>query len=856
MEVQLFVNDFIVCQNLTRPLILGKDFLMKNQITMRYAENGKCILKFQQEEMVATIDITNYPQLKTSTKVLLPGRTLAVIQVKSELTPEQTGQIYEVQSDDMLYEKYPNIYVVPMIHNADTYIPDPVPMVIINFSIDDISIPKGEIMGFLQSQPIDISEIRTETSTEPSPISIGEEDVQEDSQNQEEKKFITSPADIEVHRKINLQDADVSDEHKNAFKELCHEFKDIFAVALGDIGKTPLVEMEIDTGDSPPITQKPYTLPLKHAEWVQKDLEILEKAGVIVRSVSPWASPIVVVPKRTAPGEPPKRRLCVDYRAINSLLPPVKKAFSKAKGITTLVPLPKIGEIYARLKDSKIYSTFDMRSGYYHMVLSEESRPKSAFVSAYGKWEFKRCPFGLAQAPAYFQRLINEVLSGLTFTFGYLDDILIFSPDMETHLKHLRILFERLRSADLKLKEVKCNFLKKHIQYLGHIISGEGIAPVQEKLESIQNLLPPRKPKEVKQFLGLIGYYRKFVPHFSDLARPLNALTRKETVFEWTQICQKSFELLKTSLMSEPILTYPDPNLPYVLFTDTSKYAWACVLTQEKTHVVDDKEIQILHPITYMSGLFRGSQMNWACLTKEAYAIYMSIKKLVYYLEDADITLRSDHLPLKKFLAKNTLNSKVNNWSIEISPFRITFEYIKGIKNTLADTMSRLIEIDPQVQSEAEPEGYEFGYYTFDQLPALDVQEIQTSSQDDQNGDLVCELPIRNDVLIKLQQEDEFCKNIIQQIEKGHIKEGQLYKLDNNQLKRLVTDGNDTYETIVIPRSLIPQVLHMAHDTLGHNGTHRTYVLIKRLYYWKGLKPGVESGSLLSLKKKISKDIE
>ena len=209
-------------------------------------------------------------------------------------------------------------------------------------------------------------------------------------------------------------------------------------------------------------------------------------------------------------------------------------------------------------------------------------------------------------------------------------------------------------------------------------------------------------------------------------------------------------------------------------------------------------------------------------------------------MEDADITLRSDHLPLKKFLAKNTLNSKVNNWAIEISPFRITFEYIKGIKNTLADTMSRLIEIDPQVQSEVEPEGYEFGYYTFDQLPALDVQEIQTSSQDDQNGNLVCELPIRNDVLIKLQQEDEFCKNIIQQIEKGHIKEGQLYKIDNNQLKRLVTDGNDTYETIVIPRSLIPQVLHMAHDTLGHNGTHRTYVLIKRLYYWKGLKPSVE----------------
>ena len=136
---------------------------MKNQITVRYAENGKCILNFQQEEMVAALDVTNTPQLKTTTSILLPGRALAVIQVKSELTPEQTGQIYEVRPDDTLYEQYPNIYLVPMIYNADTYIPDTVPMAIINFSIDDISIPKGEIMGFLQSQPIDISEIRTET---------------------------------------------------------------------------------------------------------------------------------------------------------------------------------------------------------------------------------------------------------------------------------------------------------------------------------------------------------------------------------------------------------------------------------------------------------------------------------------------------------------------------------------------------------------------------------------------------------------------------------------------------------------------------------------------------------------------
>ena len=297
--------------------------------------------------------------------------------------------------------------------------------------------------------------------------------------------------------------------------------------------------------------------------------------------------------------------------------------------------------------------------------------------------------------------------------------------------------------------------------------------------------------------------------------------------------------------MTEPILTYPDQNLPYVLFTDTSKYAWACVLTQEKTHTFKEKETKILHPITYMSGLFRGSQINWACLTKEAYAIYMSIKKLMYYLEDADISLKSDHLPLKKFLAKNTLNSKVNNWAIEILPFRITFEYIKGIKNTLADTMNRLINIDPQIQPE--PEGYEFGYYSFDPLSTLEVSNVETTQSlsfemkdKDATDDNLWKLPIDNDILHKLQQEDIFCKNIINQIEKGNKVEGQLYLIKNKVLKRYIIDGDNTYEATVIPRVLTTQILQMAHDELGHNGTHRTCTLLKRLYYWKGLKPSVE----------------
>ena len=174
-----------------------------------------------------------------------------------------------------------------------------------------------------------------------------------------EKKFITSPADVDTHRKVKLQDAEVLDKYKEEFEKLCEEYDDIFSKDSSDIGKTPLITMEIETGDSPPVCQRPYNLPLKHIDWVQKELDTLEKAGVIIRSVSPWASPIVIVPKRMALGEPPKKRLCVDYRVINSLLPKVNKAHSKTKGVLTLVPLTKIDEIYARLKGSKVYSGFD-----------------------------------------------------------------------------------------------------------------------------------------------------------------------------------------------------------------------------------------------------------------------------------------------------------------------------------------------------------------------------------------------------------------------------------------------------------------------------------------------------------------
>ena len=855
--------EFIVCRNLRRPAILGLDFLRQNRIGTTWTPTGTFALQRGEEVLVESIEVcfenTN-PIITAYRHYTVPARSIMIVTAKANMQLQDQGRVFEVKATPSFMDKHPNMITLPVLHKTDQETRENVPYLLINLSMEDEEIEKGEELAEMTVCPYQLNEVETEQTDEEEEINNIEEDKifekcdMFDDKIEVEKKFITSPAQIESQRKVKLQNAPITDEDRSNFKELCNKYTDIFSRSSEDIGHTPLLKMDIDTGDSPPVCQRPYSLPLKHVEWVTKELEILEKAGVISRSVSPWASPIVIVPKKSEPGEPPRRRMCVDYRVLNSLLPPVNKAHSRAKGILSLVPLPKIDEIYAQLKGSKVYSAIDMRSGYFHLGLSDEAKPKTAFVPGgpHGaKYEFNRCPFGLSQAPAYFQRLVHEVLKGITFAFGYLDDILIFSPDNKTHLEHLEVVFQRLKEADLKLKASKCNFFKKHIQYLGHLVSGEGIEPLPEKLEAVRKMPPPTTPKEIRQFLGLVGYYRKFVPKFADIARPLTNLTKLDVPYDWTNRCQEAFEFLKQMLLKEPILKYPDPSKPYTLFTDASKFAWACVLTQEYEHEFDGKKRKILHPITYMSGLFKGSQINWATLTKEAYAIYVSVKKLDHYIQDAEVTLRSDHLPLKSFLQKNTMNTKVNNWAIDITSRcrNIQFEYIKGIKNTLADTMSRLIEITPEIEQEPEPPGQEFGYDIFETLEPIEttthyINELKEEIQIKHEAipdDLLPIVDLTESQLEDIQMKDKFIKNIINRLVVKQQPERKPYYLEGRLLKKYIYDNKQRFEVTVVSPNCAPLLLNLAHDQLGHNGTARTYMLLKRTYYWKGMKTDVSN---------------
>ena len=290
--------------------------------------------------------------------------------------------------------------------------------------------------------------------------------------------------------------------------------------------------------------------------------------------------------------------------------------------------------------------------------------------------------------------------------------------------------------------------------------------------------------------------------------------------------------MLKEYLLKEPILKYPKPDQPYILYTDASKYAWAGVLTQAYTYKEEGKDFIIHHPITYVSGLFKGPQLNWAALTKEAYAIYMVARKLDYYLREAETTIRSEHLPLKSFLLKNTKNDKVNNWGVELaSKYILKFEYVKGIKNTLADSMSRLVTLDPDISLVREPDGYQFGKQveTDNNVTEAEVKLISLApvTPASKAGNLIDPIPdkdilqwgISPEEIIQRQIGDKFCKNIRNRI----LKEGPIavypYYLEGQLLMCYIEDNKQKFEAIVVPRDLAEIVLRLAHDDLGHNGS-------------------------------------
>lgn len=533
------------------------------------------------------------------------------------------------------------------------------------------------------------------------------------------------------------------------------QYPHVFSNLNTNIGHTKLVEMD----------------------WVKQEIETLEHAGVISHSVSPGASPIVVVLKKSAPGAPPCHRKGVDCRKLNALQPETQRVDINQRPETKATPLtlhklPKIDDIFTRLGGVRIFSTLDLWSSYYHIALTLESRQKMAFIMPFEKWEFFTCPFGLVQAPAVFSLLVSKVLQGLDFAIGYLDNIIIFWKNEEERLQHIETIFCRLPDAGLKLK-----LSKKHIHYLGHLISAEDVQPLPEKLDSIKNMPRPTNAKEIKQFLGLTGYYRKFVPQFADIAQPLTHPTKHDVEFIWTDWCEAAFKLLQELLCDQPIRVYPDPNKPYILYTDASKYVWAGILTQTHYIIINRQNIMEDLPVAYLSRLMRRRQLNCAALTKEAFAIYVSVET-----------------PL---MAKAT------------------------VVNIASTTPERL----PGLGEPADPCDLEtpIKMKVVDQEPVLPKGAFTQDSSLQTRNPICTELPENVEVLKELQAADPRCAKILKDIKNCKIADQKysqfdVYQLKDGVLHATVVYNMERHDTVKLPSSLVEPVLTLAHDHSGHNG--------------------------------------
>ena len=277
-----------------------------------------------------------------------------------------------------------------------------------------------------------------------------------------------------------------------------------------------------------------------------------------------------------------------------------------------------------KLNGTTYFTTLDLCAGYHHIPLDNSSIPKTAFNSPFGKYEYVKVPFRLAQAPAYFQELMTGILKDFPFAIAYVDDFIIFSMTPQEHLSHICMVFEKLKSANLSMKKSKCSFFSKEIQYLGHILSGTGIWPLPSKTHAIQHMNPPTMLKQVRAFLGLVGYYRKFIKGFAKMAKPLTLLTRKQVKFNWTLEHQEAFMHLKENIVQAPILHYPNPNKTYIVYTDASDDACGAQLSQEH----DGTEF----PVAFLSHTFTETQCKWSTTEQEAFGVYYTITKWNYYL--------------------------------------------------------------------------------------------------------------------------------------------------------------------------------------------------------------------------------
>ncbi|GBG75978.1 hypothetical protein CBR_g21220 [Chara braunii] len=558
-----------------------------------------------------------------------------------------------------------------------------------------------------------------------------------------------------------------------AIAKLLEEFKDLTEPPTGTVSRPIQHRIEIEPGSRTP-KGAVYRMSPRELEELRKQLDELLEKGWIRPSSSPFGAPVLFVPKKEG-----KLRMCIDYRGLNAIT--VKNA----------EPLPRIDDLLDRVQGAKYFSKIDLKSGYHQIEVHPDDQYKTVFRTRYGHYEFIVMPFGLTNAPTTFQRCMNDLFRPWLdrFVVVYLDDILVFSRTLEEHQGHLRQVLEKLREANFKINAKKCDWAKTQVLYLGHVLDGDGVKPEDRKIAAIRDWPTPRTLTELRSFLGLANYYRKFVRNFSTIVAPLRRLLRKETIWKWDKYCTSAMKNLKQALIEYPVLKVADPSLPFVVTTDASQYGIGAVLQQDDGNGY--------RPVEFMSARIHSEKVATSTYERELYALKQALDHWKHYLLGRHFKVYSDHETLRWLKTQAKMTPKLTRWAAEIDQYDFELKPVKGKYNVVADALSRRADY--------------FGAI----VHYLDIgKDLQQKVREAYAQD-----PIYSELLTRV---------------KGPLETEPNYRTTGG----LLFEKTNVFDRLCIPNSeeIRSLIMGECHDTEGHFGWQKTLANLMRAYTWPGMK--------------------
>ncbi len=634
-----------------------------------------------------------------------------------------------------------------------------------------------------------------------------------------------------------VADGNLPAEVTGPFKQFLRKHAGVFAANDTDLGRTDLVQHNIDTGDALPIRQPPRRMPIAQQADCEVEIQSMLAKGVIERGQSPWASPVVLVRKKDG-----SLRFYVDYRRLN--------------GVTKFdaYPLPRIDETLETLGGAKWFTTLDLISGYWQVGLTPEAKLKSAMCVRSGLYLWKVMPFGLCNAPSTFERLMDTVLAGLQWSscLIYLDDVVIFGRTEQELLTRMDDVFTRLGGAGLKVKPRKCHFLRLETDYLGHVISGDGIRVSSDKVAAVRDWPVPRCVTEVRSFLGTASYYRRFVAGFATIAAPLHDLTRQGATYVWSDECQEAFDTLKEALCGAPVLAFPVPGAKFVLDTDASDRGIGAVLSQLVPVGTDADGEQVFDErvLSYASRTLNHHERNYCTTRKELLAVVWFMRHFRPYLYGQEFVVRTDHASLQWLCNFWEPEGQIARWLQIVGEYNYTVQHREGKKHGNADGLSRqgvckqckrevLWETDPLAGPAAPCPGRLVTRRVTTKVRLVTLRPEWTPNQlaawqglDGELEPVVSALKAgRVPAPDEVTSWPSVTKRLMLEYERLKLIQGVMYRVWYDRA------GNEQRYQLVTPRRMRGDVLSVAHDgeVAGHYAERATVKKVRQHFYWPQL---------------------